>query len=143
MWCPSRATTLNEQAITAAYPGTGWVDWLGVDGYNFGEFDGHTGWQTMEEVFTRTLTPRTGLYARLAPRLPVQISEVGCAPGPGKAAWIRHLWGALPATYPTVKAVCWMQNDHPESGRDNRFQETQATWDAFRTGVALSWYQPS
>ena len=96
------------------YPGDDVVDWVGLDGYNFGEHhDEYHVWQSFADVFDEPLAELSRLY----PDKPVFIGETGCAPGePGaKAAWIRDAWATL-ARYPSVKAVLWFDLDKRREG---------------------------
>src|SRR5205823_6909101 len=57
----------------AMYPGDDYVDWVALDGYNWGGSNGYTPWRSFTGVFGAS-------YFRLA-RLttkPLMIAEVGC-----------------------------------------------------------------
>ncbi len=66
------------------YPGTAYVDLIGLDGYNFGDHHDkwHT-WQSYEEVFERSIK------ACMKFDKPVYLSEIGCADDQRKPAWIK------------------------------------------------------
>lgn len=74
----------EKNDLDTYYPGADYVDLLGLDGYNFGDHhDKWHQWQGYEEVFERTIR------ACLKFNKPIYISEIGCADGPEKAAWIE------------------------------------------------------
>jgi beta-mannanase len=121
------ATPLKE-----LFPGTRDVDWLALDGYNWGA-SRDWGWQTYADIFAAGIRE----LGRLAPRHPVMIAETGSAPDPRKAGWVtdtlRH------ARADGVDAVVWF-----EFAKENdwRLSETPATAAAARAALAAGeWRQ--
>ncbi len=111
LWSPNVVSCPDKpgNAIPLYYPGDDYVDWVGVDGYNFGEHhDEWHGWQSFDDVFSATLND---LHARYAGK-PIMVSELGCAPGEAgqQATWIRGAWESL-RRRPYVKAVVWFNYD--------------------------------
>lgn len=81
-----------EKALYPYYPGDALVDWVGLDGYNFG--DGHSKWHSWSDcaaVFGRSVDAITR-YGK-----PLLISEIGCADDKRKAAWLEDLFVKLAA----------------------------------------------
>jgi beta-mannanase len=78
------------------YPGDAYVDWTGVDGYNWGTRNG--GWQTFKHVFRN-------IYPLLAAKnKPILIGEMASAEAGGdKAKWIDDIIPTLRTEYPLVK----------------------------------------
>ena len=117
------------------YPGDEHVDWLSLDGYNFGEnHDKWHGWQSFAEVFDK---PLRDLELR-HPSKPIIISEFGCAPGKGgqRAAWIREAYQVL-MRRPRVKAVIWFNYDkHREKEPNWRIDVTPQSLQAFNESFA-------
>lgn len=106
-----------ENAIPKYWPGDEYVDWLGVDGYNFGDHhDEWHRWQSFHDIFD----PVLDLYAKERPELPVLIAEFGCAPGrPGqKVDWIRDA-GRLLEQRPQVIGAIWFNFDKRREGEPN------------------------
>jgi hypothetical protein len=105
VWCPN-ASDLPAEAwnrLTEYYPGDRYVDWIGLDGYNWGE-SANTSWESFDAVFGAAYRSLTLLTTK-----PLMIGEFACATGEGrdKAAWIDAAFGALPTNYPRVKLACW------------------------------------
>lgn len=103
VWNPTVAydgsTPLHE-----LFPGSGQVDWLAVDGYNWGGLRGW-GWQSFDDIFAPTIaTLRT-----LAPARPVMIAETGAPPDPRKPAWVADTLHAARAR--NLGAVVWFEFD--------------------------------
>ncbi len=112
------------------YPGDAFVDWIGIDGYNFGDHhDEWHQWESAESVFRKTLEDLLRTYRR--PRF--LISEFGCPPGrPGaRAAWIRAAYTFL-RRYPRVEAAIWYHQDKRREGEPNwKLVEDDGSLDAF------------
>ncbi len=123
----------EENSIPKYWPGDEYVDWLAVDGYNFGEHhDRWHHWQPLSEV----LAPVLDLYAKERPNLPVLVSEFGCAPGkPGeRAAWIAEAARSLKER-PQVKGAIWFHFDKRREGEpDWCFWDDAEEVRAFREG---------
>lgn len=109
---PGNSATANWNTITAYYPGEGWVDVVGVDGYNWGDTQtpAKHGWQSNWRTFADILGPAVKELRALAPTKPLYVFETATAPtGGDKAAWLRDTvatargWG--------VEAVCWFEAD--------------------------------
>ena len=89
--------------LRSLFPGASQVDWLAVDGYNWGDTRAW-GWQSYADVFAPTVRQ----LAALAPR-PLMIAETASAPGPRKAAWVTETFAAAHAD--GVDAVVWFEFD--------------------------------
>jgi hypothetical protein len=117
------------------YPGDQYVDYVGLDGYNWGTNKGRgTHWETLSEVFGPSYRDITFLSSR-----PVILSEVGSGEeGGNKAQWIREgLLHTVPVEFPRVAAVIWFDYDKEEDWRVN---SSPASLSAFREVVASPLY---
>jgi len=118
--------------FAAFYPGDRWVDWVGLDGFNWG---GRRGWLSFGEIFSHSLH----LLARLSSR-PVMIAETGSSEiGGNKASWVRR---ALTRELPRmrrVQALVWFSR--PFNGIDMRVDSSQAALRALRRGARLPLYR--
>ena len=77
VWCPN-ANSVPEEPFNVAeayYPGDDYVDWVAVDGYNWGTSKDSSSWQSFDEIFGKPLAD----VARYAPGKPVMIA--GATPG--------------------------------------------------------------
>lgn len=116
LWTPNvtDVPAVPGNARQLYYPGDDVVDWVGLDGYNFGEHhDEYHGWQSFADVFDGPLAE----LSRRHPDKPIFIGETGCAPGqPGaKARWMREAWSTL-VRHPAVRAVVWFDYDKRGEG---------------------------
>jgi hypothetical protein len=135
-WTPATVFS-GSTPLAALFPGDAYVDWVGVDGYNFGALTlngvTHT-WQTFDQVFAATITELEALSRR-----PVVISEVGCSEvGGSKAGWITAFLASIRRD-PRIAGFVWF--DHRKE-TDWRIESSQGAEQAFRRGVRTATYQP-
>jgi beta-mannanase len=102
-WCPNTTDVPAESWNEAMgyYPGDSYVDWVCVDGYNWGTTNGEI-WQTFREVFA-------AIYSNLVQKnKPILIGEMASAEqGGDKAAWIDGIVPTLQKNYPMIRALVW------------------------------------
>jgi len=100
-WCPNVTDTPGGNRTTMDYyPGDAYVDWTGVDGYNWGTTNG--GWQSFQQVFQN-------IYPLLAAKKkPILIGEMASAEAGGdKGKWIDNIIPTLRTRFPLIKGVVW------------------------------------
>jgi hypothetical protein len=100
-WCPNVTDTPGGNRTTMDYyPGDSYVDWTGVDGYNWGTKNG--GWQTFQQVFK-------DIYPLLAAKKkPILIGEMSSAEAGGdKGKWIDQIIPVLRTSFPLIKGLVW------------------------------------
>ncbi len=110
VWCPYVQSVPNtpDNDLEHYFPGNDQVDWLGLDGYNWGTCQAWSRWQSFPEIFSEA-------YHRLlalAPEKPLMIAELGCAEAGGsKAAWLHEACRLLSSHFDKFQAVVWFQID--------------------------------
>ena len=82
VWNPI-ASYDGSTPLRELFPGSRQVDWMAVDGYNWGATRSW-GWQSYADIFAPTVRE----FGALAPRPPVMIAETGSAPDRRKARWV-------------------------------------------------------
>ena len=119
--------------LSEVYPGDGYVDWLGLDGYNWGAVDGQR-WQTFSEVFSQAYNEVLGISTK-----PLMIAEVASTEqGGDKANWIMDAFTtALPGVFPKIKAVVWF-NENKET--DWRIESSSSAQAAFARAIQARVY---
>ncbi len=128
VWCPFAVQGRRRPAEQweGYYPGDRFVDWVGMDGYNWGTTRSWSRWQSFSEIFAP-------LYADYAQRKPLLICEVASAErGGDKAAWIRNMGADLASRFPKVEAVVWF---HANKETDWRMNSSRESLRAFRSIV--------
>ncbi len=137
VWSPNVVSCPDEpeNSMHRYYPGDSYVDWIGVDGYNFGDdYDKWHQWQSFEQIFGGALTD----FRKRYPDKPIMISEVGCAPGKSgrRERWIRDAFHSL-RSFPHVKALIWFNYDKRREREPNwRLDATAASLTAFNETFA-------
>jgi beta-mannanase len=127
VWSPNVVTSASP-SLQSLYPGDRYVDWVGIDGYNWGKSRPGARWRSFEQVFGSTLSA-----VRRVTRKPIMLSEVGSSElGGDKAAWIQRFFAALRRN-PDVLAFVWF-NFHKET--DWRVESSPASVRAFAAAVA-------
>jgi beta-mannanase len=134
VWCPNVAMTgpLGEpwNAIANYYPGDEYVDWLCMDGYNWGTSQNWSHWQTFDSVYQPTYRQLQALNASK----PMMIGEFASSEkGGDKAAWIADMFKRIPSAYPQIRMVFWF-NLNKET--DWRMNSSEASLQAVRQGFA-------
>jgi len=117
------------------YPGSHYVDWVALDGYNWG-LDPHLGqpaWQSFKSIFASSYRQ----LRAVAPGKPVMIAEIASTENGGdKAAWILKTFLQDVPDYPAIKAVFW--NNNIDGPSDFRVQSSKSALNAFRKVVDSS-----
>jgi len=109
---------------TNYYPGDDYVDWVGVDGYNWGRLESWSTWTPFESLYR-------GVYRDYAGRKPIMVVETGSVEqGGDKGAWIAGMWKTLVYRYPAIKAIIWM-----ERGPHWMVETSSSAVDSFRRMV--------
>lgn len=129
VWAPAVLTT-ETKPFAEAYPDANEVNYVALDGYNWGDADGHR-WTPAADLFGTSLA----VLRELDGDHPMLITEVACATAPQlglKANWIRDFF-TLIDNEPRLEAFLWYQAD---TQRDWRFNSTSASIDAFRSSLA-------
>ncbi len=136
IFCPNVDSVPNEawNQWAGYYPGDGYVDWMGFDGYNWGTVQTTSTWQTFPAIAGR-------IYSGLAAKgKPIMIPETASAEqGGDKAAWIAGVLPALQSSFPQVKALVWFQMNKET---DWRIDSSTAAESAFVTIANDAYFNP-
>lgn len=103
VWCFNNESTPKTVDPFDAWPGADYVDWVGIDGYNWGTTRSWGQWASFEQVFGAAYA----LAVKRAPGKPIVIGEMASSEAGGdKAAWLTEMFNALPR-YPAIRALTW------------------------------------
>jgi beta-mannanase len=129
VWSPN-VEYFGSAPLGNLYPGDAYVDWLGIDGYNWGRSASGTSWQSFAQVFGGTYDALTRLSTK-----PIMIAETASAEqGGSKADWIVDaLTVQLPARFPRVCGIVWF-DENKET--DWRIESSPAAQAAFASAIA-------
>jgi mannan endo-1,4-beta-mannosidase len=131
VWCPNNTDQPGDlwNNLAAYFPGDQYVDWVGMDGYNWGG----TAWQSFDAVFSDAYSVLTALSAK-----PLMIGEFACAEeGGDKAAWISDAFLKMRTGYPRVKLFCWFNINKERDWRTNSSASAEA---AFKNSLQNSYF---
>lgn len=129
VWCPNNTNQPEApwNKVSAYYPGDQYVDWLGMDGYNWG----YGSWQTFDSVFNNVYQSLISLTQK-----PLMIGEFASAEGSGsKADWIKEALSKIKTKYPRLKLFCWFNINKERDWRINSSNSSEA---AFRQAISDS-----
>jgi hypothetical protein len=126
VWCPNTDSVPNTSAnaISKYWPGSSYVDYVALDGYNWGGSQ----WKSFSAVFSHG-------YAAIKklPTKPLIIAETGCATSGGnKAAWVAAMYKVIPTSYGRIIGISWFDANKEH---DWRMDSSSAVMAAFRAGV--------
>lgn len=134
VWCPNVDFT-GATPLASLWPGSQYVERVGVDGYNFGTNPlKNAGWKTWEQVFAPTLTS----LKTLAPGKPIVVCETSSTEiGGSKAQWITDMFASLKA-HPEVTGLVWFNWNILEGGGrwDWPIESSTTAQAAFKAGVS-------
>jgi Glycosyl hydrolase family 26 len=133
VWSPN--VEQGNYPFARYFPGNAWVDYVGLDGYNWGTSGvGTDRWQSLSQVFAASYKHLTEMSSK-----PVIICETSSSDAGGdKAEWIRNgLLKTIPQEFPRVRAVMWFDRSMEQ---DWRVDSSQASLQAFRSVVSSSVY---
>ncbi|MEO7118241.1 MAG: glycosyl hydrolase, partial [Candidatus Limnocylindrales bacterium] len=72
VWCPNVQTSSRFTPFSQVYPGDGYVDWVCLDGYNWGTSRGNSAWRSFATIFTDSINAVSSLTDK-----PMMIGETG------------------------------------------------------------------
>lgn len=122
--------------MASYYPGSGYVDWLGLSVYGK-QFRNQGKWAEFHDLIKWPYEEITALD----PKKPVMLAEFGVGDFPksgSKAQWIKEALASLP-DHPRIKAaIYWHERWQNEDGTYSnlRINSSPPALDAFREGIA-------
>jgi hypothetical protein len=128
IWCPNIGGAPNAawNQPSAYYPGDAYVDWVAVDGYNWGNSQSWSKWTAFKDILGQVYAS----YAAMGK--PLMIAETGSVEGGGdKAMWVNDLRGDLKTTFPAVKALVYFDTFDAINKADWKIDTSQASLAAF------------
>jgi hypothetical protein len=132
VWCPNVDPENQMQDLSKLYPGDSYVDWTGLDGYNWGTNPARPDkWRSFDSLYSSTYKKITGT---IAPSKPLMISEVGSTEyGGSKAAWIKDMLARIPTSYPKIRGLLWFEKF--DDGMDWPIETSASATSAFAEGL--------
>jgi hypothetical protein len=132
VWCPNVDPNGEFLNLAGQYPGNAYVDWTGLDGYNWGTNPAKPDrWRSFDQLYHSTYEKITG---SIAPSKPLIVSEIGSTEyGGSKASWIQDALAKIPADYPKIHGLLWFEQY--DDGMDWPIETSSSATAAFASGV--------
>jgi hypothetical protein len=140
VWAMNVVYISNPESLNLKnyYPGDNYVDWVAIDGYNWGDNPERKDvWKSFSQVFGESYN----LLLQLAPSKPIMIAEFASREGHGgsKADWLTDaLKTQIPTKFPKIKAIVYFNMNH--DGMDWIIESSSSAQNAFASGIASSVY---
>ena len=127
---------------TPYYPGDAYVDWTGLDSYNWGRMPAQSDkWITPEQ----TITPTLKIIRKVAPTKPVAIVEDASTEyGGNKTDWTREMLTTYLPHHPEIKAYLWFNWNFTKNGlrEDWPIESSAPAQQQFRKSIQSSVFAP-
>jgi len=132
VWCPNVDPESKLHDLASLYPGAEYVDWTGLDGYNWGTNPARPDrWRSFDDLFKATYDRIT---ETVAPGKPLIISEIGSTEyGGSKAAWITDALKSAGSNYPLLRGLLWFEKF--DDGMDWPIETSSSATAAFAAGI--------
>jgi mannan endo-1,4-beta-mannosidase len=137
VWCPNVDPENRMQDLGALYPGDAYVDWTGLDGYNWGTNPARPDrWRTFDSLYKSTYAKVT---ETIAPSKPLIVSEVGSSEyGGSKASWLKDMLAKVPTDYPKIRGLLYFEKY--DDGMDWPIATSASATSAFAEGIGNAAY---
>jgi len=109
VWSPNNESVPADpwNAVGNYYPGDKYVDWVGVDGYNWGTSESWSSWTSFTQLFSN-------FYDKYSSSKPIMVAETATvSAGGSKPGWIDGAATAMKSQFPDIAAFVYF--DAPTS----------------------------
>lgn len=104
VWAVNHFSVPADIGYMASYPGNAYVDYIGIDGYNWGS-NADWGWQGFDTLFRPAYCEVTAATTK-----PILVAEVASTErGGNKAQWIRDMYDAI-EKYDRIRGMVWLNH---------------------------------
>lgn len=130
VWTTNASNQGTGTTYTGNYPGDDYVDYISIDGYNWGKSQDWSSWQSFSQVF------RASYKALEKIDKPLFIAEISSSElGGDKAAWITDMFEQFRTNFKRVFAVMWFSQSKDYEG-DWALNTSDAAVNAWKVGIA-------
>ena len=127
VWTPNVHFWGEKYSYSDLFPGDDYVDFLGLDGYNWGTSQSWSKWQSFREIFESSYHDLTALSGKK-----ILIMETASTEdGGNKADWIKEMFKEL-GNFPQIQGITWF-NINKET--DWRINSSDSSKQAFLQAV--------
>lgn len=112
----------RQRPFRRYYPGDRWVDWAGLDGFNWG-----AKFVSFAKLFQRSYMTLVRMTKK-----PLIVAETGSVEyGGSKPVWIQRALGRALPRYKHIRALIWWDGVHMSKGTDVRLDTSDASFAAW------------
>ena len=131
VWTTNASNQGSGTSLTGNYPGDDYVDYISIDGYNWGTCQSWSSWQTFSQVFKKAYNALANINK------PLFIAEISSSErGGNKAEWITDMFEHFATDFSRVFAVMWFSQSKEANEGDWALNTSQAAVDAWKAGIA-------
>ena len=131
VWTTNASNQGSGTTLTGNYPGDEYVDYISIDGYNWGKCQSWSSWQTFSQVFKKAYNALANIDK------PLFIAEISSSElGGNKAEWITDMFEHFTTDFSRVFAVMWFSQSKEANEGDWALNTSQAAVDAWKAGIA-------
>ena len=131
IWTTNASNQGSGTTLTGNYPGDDYVDYISIDGYNWGTCQSWSSWQTFSQVFKKAYNALANINK------PLFIAEISSSErGGNKAEWITDMFEHFATDFSRVFAVMWFSQSKEANEGDWALNTSQAAVDAWKAGIA-------
>jgi len=127
VWSPYAHSYPDQpsNSIDSYFPGDDSLDMIAIDGYNWGDSQEWSEWQSFEDIFSDSYESLSALSQR-----PFMIGETGCdESGGNKERWIAEAFNILKTRFNKIDALIWFDE---KKECDWKISSSAASLQAFR-----------
>lgn len=133
VWCPN-TIYVSSTPLVELYPGDTYVDYVGMDNYNWGNLQPWSSWESFTLLFKPTYDQLVTMTTK-----PIIIGEMASTESGGsKAQWITNMLTKELHNFPQIKAFIWF---NVKKETDWRIESSSTSQGAFAKGIASPFYQ--
>lgn len=137
-WAPNNESSAGCGTLTDFYPGSDYVDVVGISAFNFGEAPDGGWWRTPDEL----IRPAVDMLRNVAADKPFLLAQTGSSEiGGNKNAWIVDLFEVVEAD-PNLVGLIWFDLDKFEVGADMDWEIGSGHIDAWRRSDSVEYVFP-
>ena len=131
VWTTNASNQGSGTTLTGNYPGDDYVDYISIDGYNWGKCQSWSNWQTFSQVFKKAYNALASIDK------PLFIAEISSSElGGNKAEWITDMFEHFATDFSRVFAVMWFSQSKEANEGDWALNTSQEAVDAWKAGIA-------
>ncbi len=131
VWTTNASNQGSGTTLTGNYPGNEYVDYISIDGYNWGKCQSWSSWQTFSQVFKKAYNALANIDK------PLFIAEISSSElGGNKAEWITDMFEHFATDFSRVFAVMWFSQSKEANEGDWALNTSQEAVDAWKAGIA-------